>query len=50
LAPGQAIGELTLQASGNSDDDFDNHNASGEASIGYYLTDSLEMGLRQDIT
>jgi hypothetical protein len=42
--------ELTLQASGNSDDDFDNHNAGGEASIGYFLTDALAMGLRQDVT
>jgi hypothetical protein len=42
--------ELTIQGSGESNNDFDNHSAGAEGSIGYYLSNGFELGLRQDVT
>ncbi|MFP3983496.1 MAG: hypothetical protein ACLFV2_07385 [Desulfurivibrionaceae bacterium] len=42
--------EVTMQGSGTSDDDLDNTTLSMEGSFGYFLTDLLEIGVRQGIS
>lgn len=40
---------VSLQGSGSSDNDVDNTTLSIEASVGYFLSNSFEMGVRQGI-
>jgi hypothetical protein len=40
---------FTLQGSGSSDDELDNSTLSLELSLGYLVTDNIEIGLRQGI-
>ena len=42
--------ELTLGGTASHGPDFDGVNASVNASLGYYLTDALELGLKQSLT
>ena len=42
--------ELTLGANAANGPDFDGFTAGGNGSIGYYLTDELELGVRQSVT
>ena len=42
--------ELTLGATASNGNDFDGFNAGGNASIGYFFTDNLELSLRQSLT
>jgi len=39
--------EVTLQGSGTSDENWKNHTLAAEGSLGYFLFDSLGVGLRQ---
>ena len=48
--PRQGDWEFTLGGSGSSDKDFDTGSASVNASIGYFLTEGLELSLRQGAT
>ncbi len=41
--------EMTLAASGTSDDSFDNTILGIDVSIGYFFNDNLEVGIRQGI-
>jgi len=41
--------ELTLSGSGNSSNEFDNNVIGIDGSIGYFLTDNIEVALRQGI-
>ncbi|MFO7965950.1 MAG: hypothetical protein R6U50_18630 [Desulfobacterales bacterium] len=41
--------ELTMQGSGSSDDELDNTVLSVEAGLGYFMSDALELGVRQGI-
>lgn len=39
--------EVTIQGSGTSDEELDNTTLSAEGSLGYFMLDSLEVGVRQ---
>ena len=40
---------VTLEGSGTSDEDVDNTTLSVEGAVGYFITDGLELGIRQGI-
>ncbi len=42
--------ELTLSGSGNGSKDFDGFSAGANASLGYFMTDQLELGIRQSVS
>ena len=42
--------ELTLGATGANSSDFDGFTAGGNASVGYFFTNELELSVRQSIT
>jgi hypothetical protein len=42
--------ELTFGASAVNSSRFDGFSAAGDASLGYFLTDQLEVGIRQTVT
>jgi hypothetical protein len=46
----QADWDLTLSGTGSNDKDFETFNASATASIGYFVADQLELGLRPSAT
>lgn len=41
--------ELTLSGTGSNDKNFDSGGFSASTSLGYFLTDHVEVGLRQDV-
>ncbi len=41
--------ELTLGATASNGPDFDGFNAGGNAGLGFFLTDELELGIRQSV-
>lgn len=52
LALAQAVGgdkELSLSGTGSSDKDFDNTIFSLDVAFGHYLTDTAEIGVRQNV-
>src|SRR5690606_41276774 len=53
LALAQAVGgdkELSLSGTGSSDKDFDNTIFSLDVAFGHYLSDTSEVGIRQNIS
>jgi hypothetical protein len=46
----QGDNEFTLLGSGTSDNDLDDTTLSAEVSLGHFLTDAFEIGLRQGIS
>lgn len=46
--PAQGVIELTLAGNGQSDHDFNNSAIGGTIGLGYFLTDYLELGVRQN--
>jgi hypothetical protein len=42
--------EVTLSGNGSSDDDFNTSTFGGSGSLGYSVTDSQEIGVRQDVS
>lgn len=50
VGPYQGAWEFLLGGSGASDQDFDSNNVSVDVTLGYYLTDTVEVGVRQNIS
>lgn len=50
VGPYQGAWEFLLGGSGASDQDFDGNNVSVDLTLGYYLTDTVEVGVRQNVT
>ena len=48
--PYQGAWEFLLGGSGSSDQDFDANNISVDVTLGYYLTDTVEVGVRQNVS
>src|SRR5690606_3223874 len=42
--------ELTLNGTGASDNDFDNHAIGADAQLGYYFSDPMEVYIRQSLS
>ncbi|HSI10245.1 MAG: hypothetical protein ACAH89_08735 [Rariglobus sp.] len=50
FGPGQGDWEFTVGGAGSSDQDFDNSLGGVSGSVGYFLSDTLEVALRQTIS
>ena len=48
--PEQGDIEFTLGANGSNDNEFDNGQFSGATSLGFFLTDGIELGARHNMT
>ena len=48
--PYQGAWEFLLGGSGASDQDFDSNAVAVDITLGYYLTDTIEVGVRQNVT
>jgi hypothetical protein len=48
--PGQGDWEFTVGGAGSSDQDFDNSLGGVSGSVGYFLSDTLEVALRQTVS
>ncbi|BAM04879.1 hypothetical protein PSMK_27200 [Phycisphaera mikurensis NBRC 102666] len=48
--PYQGAWEFLIGGSGSSDQDFDSNNVTVDVTLGYYLTDTVEVGVRQNVS
>jgi len=49
-APSAGDREITIQGTGTSDKEFDNNGFSAAGSIGWFMTDQSEWGIRQTVS